>query len=138
MLEKEFATRWQYWWSKHKNVLPDNFIFEHKVTNGNTFNLKTWRNKQSHQLRSLQNAICNVGVCFKISDQSVEQKPCDGFVARNSHSFLIIHFNKHKVFFHIPTKDIPDTVSISFDYCLSKYTSYLLLPVKKVKRLVDF
>lgn len=138
--ERTFATRWGTWWQENKDVLgTKSYAVEHKVTNGGTFNLSQWHKKQPHQYENLHNSTTDVGVYHKMSDQSSDQKPFDGFVLRNAKvAYLIIYYGKHKHFFHIPVSKIPDAPSISYQYCLAHFTPYTLLPVKRQRSVAVF
>lgn len=134
MKETEFATRFAHWFFKNKSSFPDKILFEYKVTDGNTFNLKAWTQKQPHQLRALTHAQNEVGVYHKISDQSSGQKPADAFYIANGDSFLCVYFNKHKKFFVLPypllVAKITQT-SVSFDELARDLEPYELLQKTK-------
>src|SRR4051812_25150437 len=102
MKETEFATKFAQWFLQNRILFPDKILFEYKVTNGNTFNLKKWINDQPHQLRSLTYAQTDIGIYHKISDQSSGQKPADAFFLANADSFLCVYFCKQKLFFVLP------------------------------------
>ena len=135
MKEAEFTTLFSHWLFKNKPKDSENYEF--KVTNGGTFNLKHWRDKQPHQPRSLKQASGDVGLYHKISDMSMGQKPFDAFFTKNTKSFLIIWFNKYKEFFIIPIKKVPLDDSISWDYCKKHFVTNTLL-AKKELPVYDF
>lgn len=136
-LETEFATKFGLWimMIENKPSYPQNYEF--KVTNGGTFNLKTWRNNQPHQPRSLKQASGSHGVYHKISDMSMGTKPFDAIFSRDTESLLVIWFNKYEEFFMIPVQDVPPTDSISYDYCLDNFTKRKLLIEEKIP-ITDF
>lgn len=140
MLETEFGARFQYWWNykengEYLNRICDQAAFEYKVTAGGTFNLKTWRKKEPQQEVELTKASGEEGVLWKISDTDPRTKPFDAFFVSNVPSFLVLWFEKHKVFFIISVLEIPEKGSISFDYCKERWKSYTLL--KKARPFYD-
>jgi len=140
MKETEFATRFAAWFLKNRNLFPDKILFEYKVTDGNTFNLKEWTKKQPHQLRSLTHAQNDVGVYHKISDQSSGQKPADAFFIANGDSYLCVYFNKQKKFFVLPYPFLVTKISqtsVSFDQLSQDLDAYTLLQKTKAK-IIEF
>jgi len=138
MKETEFATRFAQWFFQNRAKFPDKILFEYKVANGNTFNLKKWTSDQPHQLRSLTHAQNDVGVYHKISDQSSGQKPADAFFLANASSFLCVYFSKQKLFFVLPYDYLIrklSQISISFDELSRDLDSYRLLQKQKAEVL---
>ena len=135
MKETQFQVEFGKWIMQNKPLYTE--FYEYKVTNGGTFNLKQWREKQPHQPRSLKQIRGNVGVYHKISDQSMGQKPIDAFFAVDEESFLVIWFNKYKEFFMIPIQLVPETDSISYKYCVEHF-EIMTLDIKKKRSILDF
>lgn len=137
MKETEFATKFAQWFLKNRSKFPDKILFEYKVTDGNTFNIKKWTKDQPHQLRSLTHAQNDVGVYHKISDQSSGQKPADAFFIANADSFLCVYFKDHKLFFVLPYDYLVrkiEQVSVSFEELSRDLEPQKLLP--KIKAAV--
>lgn len=136
MKETEFTTKFSHWFFENKFRFPDKILFEYKVTNGNTFNLKKWIKDQPHQLRSLTHAQNDVGVYHKISDQSSGQKPADAFYIANGASFLCVYFKNQKRFFVLPYNYLItkiEQVSVSFDELAEDLEPYRLLQKSKIE-----
>jgi hypothetical protein len=129
MIESQFQTKFMHWFLADK-FAPE-VVFEPKVTKGNTFNLKQWRKKQPLQYLRLMDAATDVGVFWKISDTDPRVKPWDCFFVSNVPSFLVIWFDKQKRFFLIPVREIPDQVSVSYDYCLANWKPHKLTQIRK-------
>jgi len=141
MLETTFGAKFQNWWN-HKidgeyiNRICDQAAFEYKVTEGGTFNLNTWRKKESQQEVELTKASGEEGVIWKISDTDPRSKPFDAFFLSKVPSFLVLWFDKYEKFFIISVLEIPKQTSISYDYCMERWVAYQLL--KKTKKNYDF
>lgn len=136
MIESQFQTKFMNWFLHEDNRFCDQAVFEPKVTKTGTFNLKQWRKKQPHQYLRLRDAAGEKGVFWKISDLDVRQKPFDCIFVSNVPSYLVIWYDKHKVFFNIPFHEIPtNRISVSYDYCLDHWTPNELL--KKKRKVIE-
>lgn len=134
MIEKEFGLKFRVWYLENR-IYP-NATFEYKVCD-NVFNLKAWREgKQSHQVYNLHSSTNGEGLFFKIPDFGY-QNPLDAFFVSTVDALLVMYFNKHKEFFMVPIQDVPDTDSISYNYCQEHFTANKLLKKEKVK-VIDF
>ena len=114
LLETEFGTRFKTWIDQNKPSSTSTYEF--KVSNGNTYNLKEWREgRQAHQEGYLINSTNKMGVYHKISDASSELKPFDAFYICNANAYLVIWFNKYQQFFIIHVDELPkNTVSLKY------------------------
>jgi len=69
---------------------------------------------------------------WKISDLDPRTKPFDAFFISESPAFLVVWYHRQRRFFIIPVHEIPDQISISYLYCLERWTEHELLPeIKK-------
>ena len=141
MLETTFGAKFQNWWNikengKYINRICKQASFEYKVTKGGTYNLNTWRKEQPHQEIELRKARSEEGVMWKISDLDPRTKPFDAFFISESPAFLVVWYHRQRRFFIIPVHEIPDQTSISYLYCLERWTEHELLP--EVRKRYDF
>ena len=68
---------------------------------------------EPHQITALMNANSDKGLSFKISDMSMEKKPCDGFRISNHPAHIVVLYyipRKPKVIYYIPIKSFVATV----------------------------
>jgi hypothetical protein len=94
---------------------------EIKVAKGNTLPKNALK---PHQRRALILASTRE-ICWKISDQSMEQKPFDGFVLKRSDAFVVIVFASLKETWAIPIQKFPEgAVSLDLARSLGSRVSY--------------
>lgn len=106
MLESEFQSRFKKWF--YENKPNTSCALEYKKTDGDTFNLSLWEKKEPHQIRNLLDSCGQNGCYHKISDQSMGTKPFDAFFLCNAEAYLIVYFNKHKMFCMYTAKEVYD------------------------------
>jgi prophage antirepressor-like protein len=126
MQEADFGAKFQTWWATNKPCPVA--ALEYKVTKTNTFNLTQWHKKQPQQYVELVKATTSEGVMWKISDLDPRTKPFDAFFISESPAFLVVWYHRQRRFFIIPVHEIPDQTSISYLYCLERWTEHELLP----------
>lgn len=68
---------------------------------------------EPHQIVALSNANSETGLAFKISDMSIEKKPCDGFRVSNHPAHIIVVYyvpRKPKIAYYIPIKSFVSNI----------------------------
>jgi len=79
------------WFEKN---YPHSVALEIKSTNGNTIPRSSLKD---HQLKALLSVRSDHGLIFKIPDSSRTRLPFDAFQMKNTQSFVIACFPKHKI-----------------------------------------
>jgi len=87
--EAKFCAIYQQYLMSDKHNLPAH-AWEAKHSRGKD-NIP-FADIEPHQIASLLASNSDKGLCHKISDMSVEQKPYDGFFYRNSPAYMIMAY----------------------------------------------
>lgn len=81
-------------------------IYEIKLVKFPNKNL-AYSKLEPHQITSLTDANNNTGLSYKMSDMSIDKKPCDGFRVSNHPAHIIVVYyvpRKTKIAYYVPIK----------------------------------